>query len=247
MSEIEQLEQVDENLMRKILEVGQGCPKEMLYLELGCKPIRFTIMMRRLMFFHYLLNEDSNSLIHRVLQAQIKNPSKDDFILSVESTLDELDIHLSHDDIKNLSKETFHKFAKKQIEEKALAFLNQIKLKHSKVLNIQHESLKMQEYLLPENVRSIKLAKFLFSARCRMIDVKANFGNMYKGNMKCKLGCDEIDSQEHLLECPILDEKELSVVGGSQYADLFSSQVEDQLRIASVLEERFSRRKQKTK
>ena len=165
----------------------------------------------------------------------------------MESTLEELDIHLSHDDIKNLSKETFQKFLKKQIEEKALAFLNQIKLKHSKVLNIKHESLMMQEYLLPENMRSIKLAKFLFRARCRMIDVKANFGNMNKGNINCKLGCDKVDSQEHLLECPFLNDNDLSEVNGAQYGDLFSSQVEDQLRIASILEERFSRRKQKTK
>ena len=81
-----------------------------------------------------------------------------------------------------------------------------------------------------------------------MIDVKANFGNMYKDNMNCKLGCDEVDSQEHLIECPILNDNDLTEVNGvAQYEDLFSSQVEDQLRIASIPEERFSRRKEKTK
>ena len=29
-SDVEKLEQVDEQLLRKILEVGKGCPKEML-------------------------------------------------------------------------------------------------------------------------------------------------------------------------------------------------------------------------
>ena len=56
VSDIEQLEQVDETLIRKILEVGQGCPKKMLYLEMGCTPMRFTIMMRRKMFFQYLVH-----------------------------------------------------------------------------------------------------------------------------------------------------------------------------------------------
>ena len=38
---------------------------------------------------HYLLNKDPKSLINRVLQAQINNPSKNDFILGVESNLEE--------------------------------------------------------------------------------------------------------------------------------------------------------------
>ena len=75
-AEVEQLEQADESLMRRILEVSQGCPKEMLYLELGCTPIRFIIMLRRIMFLHYMLHEDPNCLIQRVLQAQIAQPSK---------------------------------------------------------------------------------------------------------------------------------------------------------------------------
>ena len=36
-TEIEQLEQVDEMLLRKLLEVGLGCPKEMLFLVLATK------------------------------------------------------------------------------------------------------------------------------------------------------------------------------------------------------------------
>ena len=125
--------------------------------------------------------------------------------------------------------------------------MNQVKSKHSKVLHIKHDSLSMQEYLVPENVRSIKLAKFLFSARCRMLDVKANFGNKYKGDINCKLGCDEADSQEHLLDCPMLNDNDLTEVNSPKYEDLFSSKVEDQLRIALILEDRFSRRKEKTK
>ena len=165
-AEIEQLEQVDESLLRKVLEVGQGCPKEMLYLELGCTPIRFIIMMRRVMFFQYIMNEDPQCLIQRVLKAQLEKPSKNDFILSVEKTLEELDIHLSHEDLMNTSTESLHKFVKQQVEEQALAYLNMMKLKHSKVLHIRHESLKIQEYLMPENVKSIEMSKFLLGAEC---------------------------------------------------------------------------------
>jgi hypothetical protein len=72
LTEIEQLQQVDEMLFIKILEVRQSCPKEMLYLDTGCTPIRYIIMLRKIMFLHYILNEDEESLIFRVLQAQLK-------------------------------------------------------------------------------------------------------------------------------------------------------------------------------
>ena len=64
-ADFENLEQVDEQLLRRILEVGSGCPKEMLYLETGSIPIRFIITYRRLMFLHYILSEDQDSLIYR--------------------------------------------------------------------------------------------------------------------------------------------------------------------------------------
>ena len=110
LAEIGKIEQADEALLRKILEVSQGCPKEMLYLELGCIPMRFTIMMRRIMFLQYMLQEDPNCLIQRVLQAQIRQPSKNDFVPTVENIFEELDIHLSYEDIKNTSKQSLQKF-----------------------------------------------------------------------------------------------------------------------------------------
>ena len=103
-SEIELLEQVDEQFLRIFLEVGKGCPREMLYLETGAIPLRFTIYKRILMFLYYLFNEDEKSLINRFLKIQMENPSKQDWIHSVETDLEFLDIFLSYDDIKELSK-----------------------------------------------------------------------------------------------------------------------------------------------
>ena len=50
MKDIEELEKVDCSLLRKILEAPSGTPNCMLYLELGCIPIRFLVKQRRLMF-----------------------------------------------------------------------------------------------------------------------------------------------------------------------------------------------------
>ena len=61
-------------------------------------------MIRKILFLHYLLNEEKDSLISRVLKAQIENPSKNDFILGVQKDLEHLEIHLSLEDTQSLSR-----------------------------------------------------------------------------------------------------------------------------------------------
>ena len=60
----------------------------------------------------------------------------------------------------------------------------------------------MQDYLKPENIKDTQLAKFLFSARCRMLDCRKNFLNKHKNDLSCPLlGCEQDDTQVHLLNC----------------------------------------------
>ena len=243
-SDIEELEQVDEIYLRKILEVGSGCPKEMLYLETGSIPIRFIIICRRLMFLHYILNEDSESLIYKCLEAQMRRPCRNDWINSVEKDFKELDIMLTFEDIKALSKQQFKTFVDKTIEQKALEYLNKIKLKHSKVLHIEHTSLNLQEYLQPQNIQNIPLAKFIFHARTRMLDVRMNFRNKYKNDdIKCPLKCDTEDDQKHLLECDKIMSNLISTPEIAKYEDLFAKDVTKQITIAGILEEKYKNRK----
>ena len=77
-SEVTELEKVDEDLLRKVLECPISTPKEMLYLELGVSPIRNIIRSRRLNFLQYILHEDKESLMYTFLEAQIDNPAKND-------------------------------------------------------------------------------------------------------------------------------------------------------------------------
>ena len=115
LAEIEQIEQVDEMLLRKILEAGKFFPKETLYLELGCTPIRLIIMQRRIMFLNYILNENKESLVYRVLEEQIRNPSKNNWILNVQTNLKSLDIHLSIEDIQSLSENLLWRKLKRKV------------------------------------------------------------------------------------------------------------------------------------
>ena len=100
-----------------------------------------------------------------------------------------------------------------------LAYLNGIKEKHSKVLHIPHNVLEMADYLQPNGILN-REAKFLFSARCRMVDVGENYGGHHT-DMVCPLCKIERDSQEHLLVCSELDTGNTVVSEISQYGELF--------------------------
>ena len=81
-----------------------------------------------------------------------------------------------------------------------------------------------------------------------MLDLGSNFPNKYGENPKCKLGCEKSDSQKHLLECPHLVEDDLILANDDVlYEDLFSSQVEKQLKIAAILKAKFKLWKEKMK
>ena len=152
LAENQQFEQVDE-----MLEVGQSCPKEILYLETGFTHIRYIIMLRKILFLHYILNEGQESLIHRVLKAQIKSPVKGDWILGVKEIFNDLNTDLELEEIKQIKEETLRKFVKKHIKENCWMYLNKQKEKHTKVMNIVHTELKMQDFLHPNYVPNTHL------------------------------------------------------------------------------------------
>ena len=58
---IRALEQTDEILLTKILGCDSNTSNVFKYLELGIYPVRFEIMKRKILFLHYLLQQEKNS------------------------------------------------------------------------------------------------------------------------------------------------------------------------------------------
>ena len=241
-AEVEILEQADEGLLRKILETPVSTPKCMLYLETGCKPVRFLIMTRRLMFFHYILNEEEDSLISRFYNSQVKNPYKGDWCNTVQENLEEIEILLSVDQIKECSKTQFKTLVDKCVEKRTLTYLNNEKEGKSKVLHIDFKKLKMQKYLKP-NKHSNQLGKFTFLVRSRMLEVAEN----YKNSMKishCPVCEDKStnDSQPHLFICPQLTNNQVAK-NNLKYENLFEDNLESQIEVSLILQSNFKERK----
>ena len=116
-----------------------------------------------------------------------------------------LNIELTFESIKTYSKDAFKLLVKNQIRKAALAGLKEIQETHSKSKKMDYSELKMQEYLLPDNGMTNKEKSFAFSARAQMLDVKCNF-KFGKSDLRCSLGCDSNEDQEHLLHCPALND-----------------------------------------
>ena len=56
-SEIRQIERIEENFIRKVLNTSKGCPIVQLYLEMGHIPARIEIQKMRCLFLHYILQQ----------------------------------------------------------------------------------------------------------------------------------------------------------------------------------------------
>ena len=217
----------------------------MLYLETGTIPIRFIFISRRMMFLHYILNEGEKSILRRFFFAQLKQPSKGDWVHTISDDLRNMDICLDLEQIKQCSKYEFKALVRKSIEVKALEYLNNSKSNLSKVSGIRHDKLKVQKYQLNPNFSS-DVKKFTFMLRCRMVDVRNNYRNYYAQHHcpVCKDPNAE-DTQDHLLLCPAIQAS--SIVGRQvkyKYQDLFEENLEvKQLKISSIMKNLFEERK----
>ena len=65
-AELRQIERIEEEFMRKVLQTSRGCPITQLYLEMGQYPARFEIQRMRCLYLKYIINENEESLLKKV-------------------------------------------------------------------------------------------------------------------------------------------------------------------------------------
>ena len=239
---ISDLESLDEHLLRSIFFTDftkhAKTPIELLYLETGTIPIRFTLMSRRLNFCRYLLNQDENSLLSEFFRAQCESPTTGDWVSSVKQDLVELDIDMTFDQIRSYSKDAFKIIVKKHVKAAAFKMLISLQQTHSKAQITKYSELDLQTYLGSEkNFMTNKEKAFAFTARSHMLNVKCNF-KFGKADLKCRFGCDKDETQDHLYDCPAIND----VIRSSySYNDLFSNDPAKVKSVTKVLMERHQR------
>ena len=88
---------------------------------------------------------------------------------------------------------------------------------------------------------SLSQAKFLFSLRSRMVQVRGNFKNNFE-NSTCELCGSHEDSQQNLLTCKELAEPGALTNQPVDYEKLFSENPTEQILIGSILKEKLTKR-----
>ena len=192
----------------------------MLYLELGCLPCRDIIRQKRLVYLYYILNQNPESMIYRLFEAQLNNRTSKDWVTTILKDMEEIKINMKFDDIKSMKKGAYINLVKRSIKNHVFENLSAKQKKHSKVNNWSHSFFTMQKYLKP-NSESIKVedSQNIFKLRCNMMKVKMNYKNIYETH-ECR-ACGEYDeTQELKLKYKILMKSNKKVNKIPEYKEL---------------------------
>ena len=186
--------------LRNVLEVSKATPIAAMYLELGILPVRYDIEMRQLLFLKRLLDKKHDDPCLLTYIEMLKFENKTNWANNVLGLRRDYNLPLNDDNIKKMSVSQWKYFVKSAIFKEALLQL-QIELPSNGKTNhitYQHSSLKPNDYLLqfPSH-----LARLVFKAKTRMLDIKINYKRKYKNCLHCPF-CSEYDETfEHIFKC----------------------------------------------
>ena len=183
-------------------------------------------------------------MIYKVFEATLNEPIKNDFVNTCKRYLEDLNINLSFEEIRNLSKWKFKKIIKEKIEIAAFKYLIELKNspgrdgKMSKVSNIQYEKLEMQQYLY-ENAKT-NISHFIAKARSKTLDLKTQ--KSWKYDDKACSGCDKREeSGDEILTCESFGKYgENEIIPA--YCWFFANKTSDIIYCARVMMERMKTR-----
>ena len=209
------LERIDESFLRKIFNVAISVPKESLFIESACLPLKYLIKIRRLMFLWHILHLDQKELLFKFYLAQSMVCHKDDWVEQVRKDRVDLDLQLSDKEISSMSKEKFRELVKMKTKIIAIKYLNEQKTKHSKSSHLNLSNLTPAEYLKSKNL-SKEEVQTLFKLRFRMINVKQNFKSSHKENIWCRTCYLFPESQQHLTICSAIKSRMKHLINFSE-------------------------------
>ena len=148
-------------------------------------------------------------MISKVFQSQCNHQTSKDWITSIKADLEYLGLNVNFAEIKGISKAKWKATVKQSVREMSLKYLNNLKQRHSKVNELKQTSIKMQPYLLPNELNASK-EEIQLILRCRGTHLKTNLKGLYD-TYECGVCLKEDESQEHIYKCTeILKLKEIN-------------------------------------
>ena len=236
-TELRQIERIEEGFMRKMFNTTMGCPITQLYLEFGQNPARFEIQKMRVLYMKYILEQTDESLLKKFFYLQLDKPTRGDWASTCLKDLEELNISLSLEEIRLISKFKFSKMVKERISENALKYI--ISKQGKKGKEILYDSLEMADYLKPTNEKlSICEKQEMFSVRNRMTEISDNFS---KNNEENTCICGEKENMHHIYNCETLNEEKKSNV---PYENIFNGEIKKQIEVFKQFKQNMKNREE---
>ena len=123
--EMRQLEKIEEDHMRNLLDLKTGIqvPLHMMHLDLGQEPAGYQVKRFQVNFLQFILQQDESCLLHRMLRTQQPEPARGDRSSEVSRTVQDLDIGLDIEEIRITKRSIFRRLSKQKCEEAAFAAL----------------------------------------------------------------------------------------------------------------------------
>jgi len=101
------------------------------------------------MYLNHMMKEDKDSMLYRVLQSQIDNPGKGDWVHLMRQDIQDLNPNQMFENIARMLnikwKPSSEKLSRKKKE--AFKYLSDIQAGHSKTRNLRYSGLQLQPYL----------------------------------------------------------------------------------------------------
>ena len=196
---IEDLEKIQNNVIKRLLRIPFSTPSLGLLHELNIPTISTVINQRKLMYFHKL-HQNEQSLAFQVLKQQ-ESLTSNHFLQEIHNLMAKYEIPSSIQDIKKMSKEKWKGIVKKAVyridkEEKERWCMNSSKCKNLGT-SAQHRS-----YIdMIDNTS----AKIILMEKLNMTEVKDNYkGNYTQSSLNCNICNEETETTLHLLNCKYL-------------------------------------------
>ena len=214
------MENLDREMIRKVFQCPFSTPVEAGHLELGLLPLSCIVKERRVNYLHYILKSEKSQMLYKFFTAQWETPTKHDWTETVKCDLIDLGIRNDLSYLESKTQIFFKNLVKARIKEFALDMLNESKYEHSKMDNLLFTELKIQEYLVAENI-SVEQKRNILRFRTRM----ATFSENYRGQepqKPCQICGLHVDSQEHSVSCVKTMQ---NVNKNGKYCEIFSRNI----------------------
>ena len=175
LSQVKAFEQIDEALIRGLVIGHSKIAIPALYLETALIPVRYILACRRILYLHTILARDPEELIFKVYQAQKQDPVAGDFCELVGNDSKLLNLQISEDGLKKMSRYDLKGLVKAKARKEAFSYLIQIKASKSKMDNIVYlNNFKTLQYI---QSMTREQASLLLALRTRTVrGIRSDFG-----------------------------------------------------------------------